>query len=298
MLSALRPAFGLVVVSTPGRGRAAARNRALVRARGEVVILLDDDMHAEPSFVEAHRRHHTEGTNACVLGPVPVELHAGSPRVADHIRENFDALHTRLLRSDHQYSPRDFYSGNASLRREVLEAAGGFDETFARYGNEDVELALRLMESGVVFAYEPGAVARQEYDKHLPDLAGDTRSKGRTTVLLARTHPHVFATLRLASVAEHSRSWLTLRAVLLAVTRLWASAPPLIVAVAATLERARLWHGSLAHRTLLDYCFWVGVDEELRVDDGPPLDGLRAELRLGPVGVIRRRRGRVTASRP
>jgi len=47
-----------------------------------------------------------------------------------------------LLRKDWPATARQFYTGNASVRRSHIVAAGGFDEGFRRA--EDVELAYRL----------------------------------------------------------------------------------------------------------------------------------------------------------
>src|SRR5262249_10344660 len=159
--------FELLSVEGPQRGRAAAINRALAVARGEVVITLDDDMEVVEGFVEHHRRHHTRDPGLCVLGPVPVRLNGESPRAAVYVQRKFDAPLATLAEPGHVYAPRDFYSGNASLRAETLRRIGGFDESFTFYGNEDIELWLRLRSAGTSLMVDPDAVAYQEYDKSL-----------------------------------------------------------------------------------------------------------------------------------
>ena len=52
------PPIALRVVAGPARGRAAACNAAIELARGEVLIVLDDDMQPAPAFVERHLGHH------------------------------------------------------------------------------------------------------------------------------------------------------------------------------------------------------------------------------------------------
>ena len=156
-------------------------------------------MQAVPELVDRHRSHHPPGSRRCVLGAVPVELGPDSPRAARYVKEKFD-LHLARLGEDpeHLERPRSFYTGNASLRTEVMREVGGFDESFDIYGNEDVDLALRLRAIGVELAYDPAALAHQEYGKGLTGLLLDTLAKGTTTVLLARAHPEVFGDLRLA----------------------------------------------------------------------------------------------------
>lgn len=292
MLAALTAPYALLVADGPQRGRAAARNAALRLARGEIVILLDDDMEVVPEFVELHRRHHPPGSRLCVLGAVPVQLHDASPRAAHHIAANFGSHLTTIARPGHVFGPRDFYSGNASMRADVLREVGGFDESFAVYGNEDVELSLRLRAAGVDVLYDGEALARQDYAKDLGGLARDTRAKGGSVVMLARMHPHDFGALRLSQLRDASRLWLVARSALLALTRRWPAIATAIFNAARVAERLGLWRQPLFYRALLDYAFWVGVDAALR-DPGEDevevdLSTLRAELSRGPIDLLLR----------
>ena len=287
MLSGYAAAYRLNVVAGPRRGRAAACNAALASARGEVLVVLDDDMRVVPEFIERHRRHHALGSRLCVLGPVPVELLEDSSRAARYVQAKFAAHLARLAEPDHVYVPRDFYSGNSSLRVEVLRELDGFDESFTAYGNEDVELALRLRTAGVTLRYDDEAIAYQEYSKDLRGLMDDTRAKGGTTVLLARMHPDVFGALRLASPFDNSRAWLAARAVLLRGVRRAPSAHAALVAVGVLLERAGCWRLPLFYRAALDYAFWAGVDAELRgAADGDDFAWLAAALARGPIELL------------
>jgi GT2 family glycosyltransferase len=287
MIDAFAAPFDLRRVAPRSRGRAAACNAALEAARGEVVIVLDDDMRVVPGFVERHRSHHPSGSRRCVLGAVPVELGEGSSRAARYVKARFDLHLSRLCDSDHLALPRSFYTGNASLRAEVLREVGGFDEAFGAYGNEDVELSLRLRKAGVGLGYDAEALAYQEYGKDLAGLQRDTLEKGRTTVLLARGHPEHFGALRLAEPDEASRPWLAARAILLAATRRAPASARLVFGVASLLERAGLWRSRLFYRPVLDYAFWAGVDAALREsNDEGELAKLAGELRRGPIDLL------------
>jgi glycosyltransferase involved in cell wall biosynthesis len=287
MLGSFEAPFALRRLSGPRRGRAAACNAAFALARGEIVIVLDDDMTVVPEFVERHRCHHSPGSRLCVLGAVPVELNRSSARAARYVQAKFANHLARLPEADHLNLPRSFYTGNASLRAEVLREAGGFDESFTVYGNEDVELALRLRATGVELRYDPDALAHQEYDKDLRGLERDTFEQGRSTVLLARSHPDAFAKLRLATPRDNSRPWLVLRSVLLWLTRRRAGVAVAVFALAALLERLGLWRQPLFYRAALDYGFWAGVDAELRnsTDEGE-LARLVAQLHRGPIDLL------------
>lgn len=287
MIDALDVPNELRRVEPGGRGRSAAVNAALAAAHGEVAIVLDDDMRVVPGFVERHRAHHPAGSRRCVLGAVPVELGPGSTHAARYVKAKFDLHLSRLSDPAHLALPRSFFTGNASLRVEVLREVGGFDESFGIYGNEDVELSLRLRKAGVELGYDPAAKALQEYGKDLGGLQRDTLAKGRTTVLLARSHPEFFGKLRLAEPDDASRPWLAARAVLLWLTRRLPGLTTSVFAFFSLLERAGLWRFPLFYRPVLDYAFWAGVDAALResTDEGE-LSNLACELRRGPTSLL------------
>ncbi|HEX3042938.1 MAG TPA: glycosyltransferase [Solirubrobacterales bacterium] len=288
MIDAFPADYELRRVEPSGRGRAAACNAAIAAARGEVLIVLDDDMTVVPEFVERHRSHHPPGSRLCVLGAVPVELGPDSPRAAHYVKEKFDRHLVRLGEDpEHLNRPRSFYSGNASLRTEVIREVGGYDESFGIYGNEDVELALRLRAAGIELAYDPAALAHQEYGKDLGGLQRDTLAKGETTVLLARSHPEVFGDLRLATPDDGSRPWLAARSLLLWATRRSPAVTGAIFAVASLLERLGAWRSPLFYRAVLDYAFWAGVDAALaESEDRGELSKLAGELHHGPIHLL------------
>jgi GT2 family glycosyltransferase len=286
MLSELDVPFALRWVAGERRGRAAACNAAIAEARAEVLVILDDDMIPAPELVARHLRHHPPASRACVLGAVPVGLIDSSPLAARYVKDKFDAHLARLGDPEHLNRPRSFYTGNASVRTEVIREVGGFDEGFGSYGNEDVELALRLRAAAVSLEYEPKAVAEQRYEKDLRGLERDTFEKGGTTVLLARRHPEVFGELRLGSLREHSRSWLAVRSVLLAATRARPALASRLFALSGSLERLGLWRAPLLYRAALDYAFWAGVCAELEPDENGELARLAEDLNRGPIAFL------------
>jgi GT2 family glycosyltransferase len=74
-----------------------------------------------------------------------------------------------MNRGEYGATARQFYTGNASVPRRHLVAAGGFDTAFRRA--EDVELAYRLAGQGLRFTFEPLAsvlhYAERSYDAWL-----------------------------------------------------------------------------------------------------------------------------------
>jgi glycosyltransferase involved in cell wall biosynthesis len=287
LLEELQTPYVLRWLRSPRPGRAAACNAAIAVARGEVIVILDDDMEPKPSLVRNHYGSHPRSSRRCVVGAAPVRVDFDSPPVARYVAEKF-ANHLDVIgRPGHAFALRDFYSGNASIRRDVLIEVGPFDEAFTLYGNEDLELSLRLRDADVELCFNADAAADQRYTKNLAELAEDTFQKGKTAVQFARAHPDAFDGLHLAAYGSVSVRWSGVRAVLLAVTRTWPQARSGILRLALLLERLPRLPRTLFYRFVLDYFYWAGVEAAL-TDRKPSghLALLAAELHRGPIRLL------------
>jgi glycosyltransferase involved in cell wall biosynthesis len=121
-------------------GRAAARNTGRAYAHGDVIVFLDVDMAPARDFLRAHARMYRRSE---VIGAVSPE------RWAD--LDPSDPYHLYLQRYPRgaaRVGPSrpvpfgTFIIGYTSMRRQALDAVGGFDEGIP-YG-EDIDLAYRL----------------------------------------------------------------------------------------------------------------------------------------------------------
>jgi GT2 family glycosyltransferase len=267
---ALAPGYSLTVLWQANRGRAAACNTGVTAARGRVLVLLDDDMTATPELLAAHLRAHESDARVAVIGAAPIRVGPGMPAHARYIGEKFNRHLDHLAAAGRPVALRDFYSGHLSIQRDVLCAVGAFDERFTAYGNEDLELSIRLSAAGVRLVYEPAAIAWQSYDKSFSALARDNVAKGRTAVLLARLHPEAREQLKLGTFA---RDPLARRAVvrgLLAVTRVAPGTRDAVVALVGRLGDGR-WPGvQRLYPVVLDYLYWCGVREAEREAPAAP----------------------------
>jgi GT2 family glycosyltransferase len=139
------------------QGVAAARNHGVAHAHSDLVLFIDDDVVPEPHLILEHvRTHEAKGSDVVVLGPMLTPRNfALSPWVLWE-QEMLTKQYERMLAGQWQPTARQFYTGNTSLARHHLQAAGGFDPNFRRA--EDVELAYRLADHGLCFLFNPAAV--------------------------------------------------------------------------------------------------------------------------------------------
>lgn len=191
-----------VVTSTQGnQGPGAARNRGVDLATGDIVVFLDDDVIPDPGLVRAHvRAHERHGDRTVVIGPMrnPPD-HQMSPWIRWEqamLAKQYDAMEA----GQYDATARQFFTGNASLRREHILAAGGFDPALRRA--EDVELAYRLDTAGLGFVYEPDAVGLHYAERSFRSWLEAGYAYGRNDVVFGRDRgkPEV-----LSRVAEEYR---------------------------------------------------------------------------------------------
>jgi glycosyltransferase involved in cell wall biosynthesis len=184
-LETLRSSMQLRWLAQVNQGPAAARNAGVRTAVGEFVVFVDDDVVPEPQLLAEHARSHQEaGLDVVVLGPL---LTPEGFEMAPWVRWEQDMLmkqYSAMLNGDWAASARQFYTGNASLRRSRILAAGGFDEDFRRA--EDVELAYRLASDGLEFVFNIKAAGMHFADRSYRAWLDMAYSYGRNDVVFAR----------------------------------------------------------------------------------------------------------------
>lgn len=264
----------LVALAGPNRGRAGACNAGISAASGSIIVLLDDDMEATPGFLAAHAQSHQATGLRAVVGAAPIVVSPDSGPFVRYMAAGFRARLDRLGQPGYRLRFRDTYTGNFSVRRDVLLRVGGFDENFRFYGHEDYELALRLQELGVELTYSADACAYQHYDKTFAGFARDGIARGRTAVLFAGKHPAIVEHIKLSEFHSGPWRWRALRRALLWAGRITDRVPWLVVATVERLERRRVARLDKYYTLAIDYLYWHGALAALREEVGARGAGL------------------------
>lgn len=156
----------------PPHGLVASRNEALGRARGEIILFLDDDVLPSPTLIQAHLAAYQDprvgGVAGQVLSPGQFPNPRGHPEVTDALRSFLEVN----LESSLPGEVATARGCNMSFRREALRRAGGFDPhlhpPFCFREDSDVSFGIRAL--GLRLVYVPTASL-----VHLSAPAGGTR---------------------------------------------------------------------------------------------------------------------------
>jgi len=213
-------------------GPAVARNRGWREAQGELVVFTDDDVVAQPGWLEALASAHARDREAIVQGrTVP------DPREAQRL--------SAFSRSQEASGPGPwFQTCNIAYPRALLERLGGFDESFSDAAGEDTDLGWRAVELGTRVVYEPAAL--NWHAVHEPGAMALIRAsqKWRMGVRNVARHPQLRDALHRGIFWKESHERLLLAAAGMMIAR----RAPLVAAglVVPYLALHRSQHGSYA----------------------------------------------------
>ena len=182
----------LTLLRQDNAGAAFARHRGIEAARGDIVIVVDDDMQVGPDFVAAHLNEHPAGSRRAVLGWVRLDPTRPMPLFERQHAQALERLADEVTAGRCTLQGSNLYTGNVSFRREDYLAIGGFDPTLAL--SEDAELGVRLEKAGVALSFSRAArVVHSSDHASLERWRQRAFEYGRWDLRISRKHPDVAA---------------------------------------------------------------------------------------------------------
>jgi GT2 family glycosyltransferase len=186
LLARARDAFpGIRVLDNQRTGGASgARNTGVAAAKGTIIAFVDDDARPEPDWIERLLPAYDDPSVLAVGG---VARPVWPDRRPAHLPPELDWLVgcTYLGQPTVRTDVRNLWGCNMSVRAEVFDRVGGFDEEVGRIGlvplgNEETELCIRIAQRipGARVVFEPSAVVHHRV----------TEARCRWSYLVTRSH--------------------------------------------------------------------------------------------------------------
>lgn len=201
-LKSLRLEFAIRIIEQHNQGLAVALNRGISASRGDLVLLVDDDLILHSSNFRTHLEAHSGNGPLVVHGPVYVANESADSFATDWIREGVDE-EIRRWESGWSWPDDANIDPNYSVPRGALLDSGGYDENFK--WRQNCEFGIRLVKMGLRIVYEPKAIAHHVYSKTTQEfLEIQVRSWGREEILLLQKHPELRRYSALARVGSAS----------------------------------------------------------------------------------------------
>lgn len=205
------------------RGRSAARNAALAKARGNYRLFLDADLRVGPHWAEDLLA--LAGPGVVAVGEMVYEVHPAAPldpalvagdAVEDATRRRHLKAYQRYLETRGPWKYREggrmpgryFYTCNSCVHAALLEKAGPFDERLRGWGGEDLDMGLRLEAAGAEMAYCRQARALHAQERSFAAHCANLERMGLEALpLLVASHPRLRDELQLNRLVPPGSQW-------------------------------------------------------------------------------------------
>jgi cellulose synthase/poly-beta-1,6-N-acetylglucosamine synthase-like glycosyltransferase len=174
----------------PERGRAKALNTGLAHARGAVICTTDMSCRLDPQWMREIVSTFANPDVGCVAGEIRMLGTHRSPALEFQERTNYMSPMPALRRDRVPFLP--YADGaNASFRREVFDAIGGFEESF--FKGADVEICYRMfMLTDYKIVFNHRAVVREPGEPDLRALLKQRYRIGLGAHLMQLKYPGLY----------------------------------------------------------------------------------------------------------
>lgn len=199
----------LKVLALPNRGAGPTRRAGIESATGDIVLLMDDDVIAEPGLVAGHRRRHLDGARRLVLGYMPNDW-----RVLPYGRRGIGLIYFRAyegavarFRVDPDHVLLGLWGGNLSMPREEFLRVGIETQMPLPRGQDDREFGIRCYKAGIRGEFDGSLRGSHRYDRPFPSFLKDCFIQGETRKLIHDLHADLLGGELLSEQAQSSNTF-------------------------------------------------------------------------------------------
>jgi GT2 family glycosyltransferase len=134
-------------------------NNAVNQCKGDLVVLLNNDIIPSPGYISNSLKHFKDSS---VAGVGFAEK--GHENWARIFWKNGYLQHEPGLDISKTHISAWVSGGSSIIRKDIFERMGGFDEVYAPFYSEDLDLGYRIWKSGFKLLWEPKSVVEHHHE--------------------------------------------------------------------------------------------------------------------------------------
>lgn len=177
-------------------GPARARNFALEKSVGEIIIIINDDTIVENNFLERHIYFHkiNKSINKALLGPFlnhpDIKIEGSSKWLFEKTKMHFS--YPKMENKKYQLIPWIyFWTNNISIKKSFFNKNNlKFDNDFMTAAWEDVEFGWRAKECGLKIYLDKDLISYHYHQLNFDDIMNRFFSHGRGLFTLSNKIPY------------------------------------------------------------------------------------------------------------
>jgi glycosyltransferase involved in cell wall biosynthesis len=167
------------ILNDTNLGRAKTRNRGILAANGEFILMIDDDILTSQNLLKHHLEEHKKcNKDVAVVGSILVDDNVPDTAINDFLNRHHIWCYDQMCQSG-KCLPYNFCkTANLSLRKTILLEIGMFNEAFIKYGGEDTELGDRLESHNIKLIFAQAAVGYHYHAESVKSFAKKEKERG------------------------------------------------------------------------------------------------------------------------
>ena len=179
--------FQLSIFSIKNSGRAVIRNKLLDRAKGEIIIFIQDDIIVDTGWLKAHLESHKKAEGA-VLGFMTWYPQMELTPYMKWLENGGHMLDYAGLKDGQETDFWHFYMGNMSIPNKLIGSAR-FYENLKIYGWEDIIFGYQFVSKGNKVYYRNSARAYHWHEYRADNLGEYMKKIGESAAVAESLYP-------------------------------------------------------------------------------------------------------------